>query len=93
MPKWLGVASYPIGALLMTLFFIYLGFPYDLLVARFMERIEPSAGMGIEIGAVEQAKRYIDLGVRHFCIGWDRHLYNAAIAKLGEGMKKLLETL
>ena len=47
----------------------------------------------IEIGAVEQAKRYIDMGVRHFCIGWDRHLYQAALGKLGEGMKKLLESV
>jgi 4-hydroxy-2-oxoheptanedioate aldolase len=47
----------------------------------------------IEIGAVEQAKRYVDLGVRHFCIGWDRFIYRAGIAKLGEGMKKLTESL
>ena len=47
----------------------------------------------IEIGAVEQAKRYIDLGVRHFCIGWDRFIYRAALMELGEGMKKLLEEL
>lgn len=47
----------------------------------------------IEIGTVEQAQRYIDLGVRHFCIGWDRFLYRAAIAQLGEGMQKLLQTV
>ncbi len=47
----------------------------------------------IEIGAVEQAKRYLDLGVRHFCIGWDRFLYQAAIRQLGEGMRRLLETV
>lgn len=46
----------------------------------------------IEIGEVEQAKRYIDLGVKHFCIGWDRFLYRAKIAELGEGMRKVLET-
>jgi 2-keto-3-deoxy-L-rhamnonate aldolase RhmA len=45
----------------------------------------------IEIGAVEQAKRYIDLGVRHFCIGWDRFIYSSAIARLGEGLAKELE--
>jgi 4-hydroxy-2-oxoheptanedioate aldolase len=47
----------------------------------------------IEIGEVEQAKRYVDLGVRHFCIGWDRFIYQAALARLGEGMRKLVETL
>ena len=47
----------------------------------------------IEIGAVEQAKRYLDLGVRDFCIGWDRMIVRAAWTNLGEGMKKLLETV
>ena len=47
----------------------------------------------IEIGAVEQAQRYIDLGVRHFCIGWDRFIFRQALGGLGEGMRKLLDTL
>ncbi len=47
----------------------------------------------IEIGEVEQAKRYLDLGVRHFCIGWDRFILQAALRRLGEGMRELLETL
>ncbi len=46
----------------------------------------------IEIGAVEQAKRYLDLGVRDFCIGWDRMIVRAAWANLGEGLRKLMET-
>jgi 4-hydroxy-2-oxoheptanedioate aldolase len=46
----------------------------------------------IEIGAVEQAKRYIDLGVKDFCIGWDRFILRAQFAQLGEGMQKLLDT-
>jgi len=25
----------------------------------------------IEMGSFEQAKRYMDMGVRHFCVGWD----------------------
>ena len=45
----------------------------------------------IEIGAVEQAKRYLDLGVRDFCIGWDRMIVRAAWTSLGEGLKKLME--
>ncbi len=47
----------------------------------------------IEIGDVEQAKRYIDLGARHFCIGWDRFILKAGLTKIGEGMRKLIETL
>ena len=45
----------------------------------------------IEIGAVEQAQRYIDMGVRHFCIGWDRFLLQAGYAQLGQGIQALLE--
>jgi 4-hydroxy-2-oxoheptanedioate aldolase len=37
--------------------------------------IETALGKGIaprvEIGSFEQARPYIDMGVRHFCIGWD----------------------
>jgi len=47
----------------------------------------------IEIGGVEQARRYIDLGVKDFCIGWDRFILRGALAELGEGMKKLTENL
>lgn len=45
----------------------------------------------IEIGSVKQAQRYLDLGVKHFCVGWDRFIYNAALANLGEGMRELLD--
>jgi len=65
--------------------------PFEQLVIR--KSLEYGIHPRIEIGAVEQAKPYIDLGVRHFCIGWDRFIYRAAIARLGEGMKKLTETL
>ena len=44
----------------------------------------------IEIGSVDQAQRYLDLGVRHFCIGWDRFIYQQALAELGEGLRELL---
>lgn len=63
--------------------------PYEELVIQ--KSLEYGIQPRIEIGAVEQAKRYLDLGVRHFCIGWDRHLYRAAITNLGEGMKSLLD--
>lgn len=65
--------------------------PFEELVIK--KSIEYGVPPRIEIGAVEAAKRYIDLGVRHFCVGWDRFIYRAGLASLGEGMKKLTETL
>ncbi|MGK0221255.1 MAG: 2-keto-3-deoxy-L-rhamnonate aldolase RhmA [Limisphaerales bacterium] len=44
----------------------------------------------IEIGGVEQAKRYLDLGVKDFCIGWDRFILRSALQDLGEGMRNIL---
>lgn len=65
--------------------------PFEELVIR--KSIEFGVQPRIEIGEVEQAKRYVQLGVRHFCIGWDRFIYRTALARLGEGMRKLVETL
>ena len=65
--------------------------PFEELVIK--KSLEYGIHPRIEIGAVEQAQRYIDLGVRHFCIGWDRFIYRAAIANLGEGMQKLMDKL
>lgn len=64
---------------------------YEELVIK--KSIEYDVPPRIEIGQVEQAQRYIDLGVRHFCIGWDRFIYGAEIAKLGDGLQKVLSTL
>ncbi len=47
----------------------------------------------IEIGSPEQAQRYIDLGVRDFCIGWDRFIYRTALMNIGEGLRKLTDRL
>jgi 2-keto-3-deoxy-L-rhamnonate aldolase RhmA len=47
----------------------------------------------IEINEVEQAKRYVGLGVRHFCVNSDRYIYRNALTRIGEGMRKLAETL
>ena len=47
----------------------------------------------IEIGSTEQAARYIDLGVRHFCIGWDRFIYASALKQLGEGIAKIMDSI
>ena len=46
----------------------------------------------IGIGEVEEARRYLQL-VRHFCIGWDRFIYQSALLKIGEGMRKLVGAL
>ena len=43
----------------------------------------------IEIGSPEQAKRYIDLGVRPFCVSWDRFIYRSTWMSLGEKMREL----
>lgn len=65
--------------------------PFEELVIR--KSIEHGVPPRIEIGEVEQAKRYVDLGVRHFCIGWDRSIYQQGLKRLGEGMRKLVETV
>lgn len=46
----------------------------------------------VEISSFEQAKPFADMGVRHFCIGWDiRTMYDWCRVQ-GEGMRKLLAT-
>ena len=65
--------------------------PFEELVIK--KSLEYGIRPRIEIGAVEQAKRYIDLGVKDFCVGWDRFILRAGLGQLGEGMKKLTETL
>ncbi len=44
----------------------------------------------VEIGGFEQAKPWLDLGVRHFCIGWDIVTIRQWCEAQAEGMKKLL---
>ena len=44
----------------------------------------------VEIGSFEQAKPYIDMGVRHFCIGWDTGIIAMWCRQQAEGMKELL---
>ena len=59
--------------------------------------IEKSIAFGIppriEISEPDEAKRYVDLGVRHFCIGWDRFIYQASLMRLGKEMSKILEAV
>ena len=44
----------------------------------------------VEIANFEQAKPFIDLGVRHFCIGWDLTTIFAWCLRQGKGMRELL---
>ena len=43
-----------------------------------------------EISDPDQAARFIEMGVRHFCIGWDVTILNAAWRANGDGMRGLL---
>jgi len=65
--------------------------PFEELVIR--KSIEYGVQPRIEIGEVEEAKRYVQLGVRHFCIGWDRFIYQSGLRRIGEGMRKLVDSL
>ena len=65
--------------------------PFEELLIR--KSLEYGVAPRIEIGEPEQAKRYVDLGVRHFCIGWDRFILQAGLQRIGEGMRKVLESV
>jgi 4-hydroxy-2-oxoheptanedioate aldolase len=43
-----------------------------------------------EIGRPEDAKKYLDLGVKHFCIGWDVSILFAWFKENGKAMRQLL---
>ena len=55
--------------------------------------IETALKMGkhprVELGSLEQAKPYLDMGVRHFCVGWDIGLIFGWCKQQGELMKEL----
>ncbi|MDD5082416.1 MAG: aldolase/citrate lyase family protein [Dehalococcoidales bacterium] len=44
----------------------------------------------VEIASFDQAKPYIEMGVRHFCIGWDVSTIYAWCKQQAEGMRNLL---
>ncbi|MGC9347967.1 MAG: HpcH/HpaI aldolase family protein [Anaerolineae bacterium] len=44
----------------------------------------------VEIGSFEQAERYLDMGVRHFCIGWDIATIFRWCKEQGGRMRELL---
>ncbi len=43
----------------------------------------------VEVGSFEQAKPYLEMGVRHFCIGWDTMVISQWCRQQGEGIKGL----
>jgi len=45
----------------------------------------------IEIGTADEAKRYLDMGARHFCIGTDIAILHQWWQKEGEDMRKALD--
>jgi 2-keto-3-deoxy-L-rhamnonate aldolase RhmA len=65
--------------------------PFEELVIK--KSIEHGVAPRIEIAEVEEARRYVQLGVRHFCIGWDRFIYQSGLTRIGEGMRRLLEEI
>ena len=44
----------------------------------------------VEIAEPEQAARYLEMGVRHFCIGWDVGILSQFWRSRGETMQGLL---
>ena len=63
--------------------------PFEEFVIK--KSIEHGVPPRIEIAEPDQAKRYIDLGVRHFCIGWDRFIYQAGLDRIGEGIREVIQ--
>jgi 4-hydroxy-2-oxoheptanedioate aldolase len=45
----------------------------------------------IEIGTADDAKRYLDMGARHFCIGTDIAILHQWWKNEGEDMRKALD--
>lgn len=52
LPRALVAAAYPLAGIVLTLFFIFLGFPYDLLAARISSAVEESTSLNLRIGRV-----------------------------------------
>jgi 4-hydroxy-2-oxoheptanedioate aldolase len=44
----------------------------------------------VEINSFEDARPFIEMGVRHFCIGWDLRIIYQWCGRQGEGMRQLL---
>jgi len=44
----------------------------------------------VEVGSFEQAKPFVEMGVKHFCIGWDTSVISAWCRRQAEGMREIL---
>jgi len=49
-PRWLVIASYPVAAIVLILFFIFLGFPYNQLALRLSQIVESKMDVQLRIG-------------------------------------------
>ena len=47
----------------------------------------------VEIGSFEQAKPFVEMGVRHFCIGWDTRMIYDWCRQQGKSMRELLASV
>jgi 2-keto-3-deoxy-L-rhamnonate aldolase RhmA len=45
----------------------------------------------VELGAIKDAAPYLEMGVKHFCIGWDVRILHDWWRVNGEGMRAMLE--
>jgi 4-hydroxy-2-oxoheptanedioate aldolase len=56
--------------------------------------IETALKMGlhprVELGEITEAARYLEMGVKHFCIGWDVRILHNWWRDNGEGMRAML---
>jgi len=44
----------------------------------------------VEVAGFEQAKPFVEMGVRHFCIGWDTRILSTWCHQQAEGMREIL---
>ena len=67
---------------------------YDEIKVAERRVFETALKMGVppraEIGSVEQAKRYLDMGVKHFCIGTDISILYSWWKENGDGLRKVV---
>jgi hypothetical protein len=61
------------------------------IISYFTAALEKGVAPRVEIGGFEQAKPYIDMGVRHFCVGWDTSVIAAWCKQQADGMTALLK--
>jgi len=53
--------------------------------------LEKGVAPRVEIASFQQAEPFVEMGVRHFCIGWDIAVIAAWCHKQAKGMKELLK--